>query len=84
MFCFVFFFFAIYYLAIFFFHRISYSVYELKKLKENISSGSLKIVLMYDIACLLSTHLKVSILIILHVNKSVSVHGYLFISCIHF
>ncbi|XP_028417977.1 uncharacterized protein LOC114542684 isoform X2 [Dendronephthya gigantea] len=40
--------------------RISYSVYELEKLKASISSNALNIVLMYDIACLLSNHLQVS------------------------
>ncbi|KAJ7375262.1 hypothetical protein OS493_002009 [Desmophyllum pertusum] len=39
-------------------YRISYSVYELKKLKESLPSNSLKVVLMYDIACILSRHLK--------------------------
>ncbi len=39
--------------------RISYSVYELKNLKENTAGKSLNIVLMYNIACILSTHLKV-------------------------
>lgn len=44
----------------FFFPRISYSVYELKKLRDTITADSLKVVLMYDIACILSSHLKVS------------------------
>lgn len=39
--------------------RISYSVYELEKLKASVSSESLNVVLMYDIACVLSTHLQV-------------------------
>lgn len=44
----------------FIFLRISYSVYELKKLRDNLTADSLKIVVMYDIACILSSHLKVS------------------------
>ena len=34
-------------------------MYELKKLRESISGKSLDVVLMYDIACILATHLKV-------------------------
>ncbi|XP_028412906.1 uncharacterized protein LOC114535788 [Dendronephthya gigantea] len=38
--------------------RISYSVYELESLKSQMqSSKNLKVVLMYDIACILSNHL---------------------------
>ena len=43
--------------------RISYSVYELKKMRETTSQNSLKFILMYDIACLLSSHLKVNIIL---------------------
>ena len=42
--------------------RISYSVYELKRLKEGlVSKPDLRLVIMYDIACLLSSHLKVRV-----------------------
>ena len=37
-------------------------MYELEKLRENLESKSLEVVLMYDLACILSTHLKVSIM----------------------
>lgn len=40
--------------------RISSSVYELKKLRDNLTADSLKIVVMNDIACILSSHLKIS------------------------
>ena len=42
--------------------RVSFSVYELKKLRDSVKADSLKVILMYDIACiiLLSSHLKVS------------------------
>ena len=43
------------------FYRIGYSVYELKRVKEEIQHApNLKVVMMYDIACTLSAHLKVS------------------------
>lgn len=38
--------------------RISYSVYELKKLRDSVKADSLQVILMYDIACILSSHLK--------------------------
>lgn len=59
----------------FIFPRISYSVYELKKLKESLPSNSLKVVLMYDIACILSRHLKVSIC---HFASKLSLCGYMY------
>ena len=45
---------------LFYVPRISYSVYELKKLRDSVKVDSLKVILMYDIACILSSHLKVS------------------------
>ena len=36
----------------FIFLRISYSVYELKKLRDNLTADSLKTAVMYDIACI--------------------------------
>ena len=39
--------------------RISYSVYELKKLRDSVKADSLKVILMYDIACI-SSDIKLS------------------------
>ena len=33
---------------------------KLKKLRDSVKADSLKVILMYDIACILSSHLKVS------------------------
>lgn len=40
--------------------RISYSVYELQKLKE-VSKPNVQLIVMYDIACILSKHIQVKI-----------------------
>ena len=41
-------------------YRISYSVYELKRLKSLNESTRSRVIIMYDIACLLAHHWKVS------------------------
>ena len=33
--------------------RVSFSVYELKKLRDSVKADSLKVILMYDIACII-------------------------------
>ena len=41
--------------------RISYSVYELQKLKE-VSKPNIQLIVMYDVACILSKHIQVKVL----------------------
>ena len=41
--------------------RISYSVYELQKLKE-VSKPNIQLIVVYDVACILSKHIQVKVL----------------------
>ena len=43
--------------------RISYSVYELQRLKEaSVSKPNIQLIMMYDVACILSKHIKVMLI----------------------
>lgn len=46
--------------AVCFLFRISYSVYECKRILDENQGKQNKIVIMYDIACILAAHVKVS------------------------
>ena len=54
--------------------RISYSVYELQRLKEaSVSKPNIQLIMMYDVACILSKHIKVMLITFL-VFKVISFH----------
>lgn len=42
-------------------YRIAYSVYEMQRIKESLLPN-IKLVVMYDIACILDKHIKVIVL----------------------